>query len=67
MTLRSLGIGKTVLEAAEIVLLPTVSDDAELCTGVYWANMDKYHAQARVYDRELQTSIMEKTNKLLGL
>jgi NAD(P)-dependent dehydrogenase (short-subunit alcohol dehydrogenase family) len=67
MTLRFLGIGKTVLEAAEIVLLPTVSDDAELCTGVYWANMDKYLAQARVYDRELQTSIMEKTNKLLGL
>lgn len=67
MGLRFLGLGKTVLEAAEIVLLPTVSEDAELCTGVYWANMDKYAAQARVYDKELQASIMEKTNKLVGL
>lgn len=67
MALRFLGIGKTVLEAAEIVLLPTVSEDAELCTGVYWANMDKYYAQARVYDKDLQVSIMEKTNKLVGL
>ena len=47
--------------------LSPVSEDAELCTGVYLANMDKKHAHARVYDRELQASIMGTINKLAEL
>lgn len=47
--------------------LVTSSQEAERCTGGYWANMDKVPPCPKVLDKKLQKDIVEKTNQLLNL
>jgi NAD(P)-dependent dehydrogenase (short-subunit alcohol dehydrogenase family) len=76
--LQRFSIGNSVPEAASNVILGNCgcqfcvdlvisSQEAERCTGGYWANMDKVPPCPKVLDKKLQKDIVEKTNLLLNL
>ena len=50
-----------------LMILVASSQEAEHCTGGYWANMDKVPPCPKVHDTKLQKDIIHKTNQLLNL